>query len=262
LVSAAFTLFKANWQQLVLLGLAYVAIVFVIGLLMGVLFAAIASSTVAAVILGILTVGLVVAASCALSGAVTRLVATDVVRQPITVSESLRWGMAHIGPILVISLLVLAVFMTIGIALFLVMWAIVGSADSLNDLGGALLILLLGYLVMAFFGLALSMAVPSFVIEGATGMDAIRRSWSLVLSHFWHALGTLALTYLVLFGISILIGIIGSASDVLQTILSFLAQVLFVPFLSLVIVLLYVNLRVKSGGTTQETLRNELAANA
>lgn len=249
IVSSAFNKFGENWKQLIGISLAFVAVMFVIGLLLGLALAALIDSIAGATIAGLLLFGLFFVASMVMTGAVTRLVASDVAGIPTTVSESIRYGMTHMGSILVVGLLVFAILvveMLVGILL-------AGALDA-----AALLILV--FLGAAFLGLALSLSIPALVIENKRGSEALSRSWALIMSAFGHALGTFALAYLVVLAASIVISIIGSASDVLLQILNFILQVVVLPFFSLVLVLLYVNLRVKAGGVTKDTLQAELRA--
>ena len=160
--------------------------------------------------------------------------------------------MTHVGPILLVSLIVFAVILVeliVGVLIAKVVDAPVW--------------LVLVFLGALFLALMFSVAIPALVVEGKSGANAVNRSWDLVRRAFGHALGTLALAYLVVLAAGILVAIIGSASDVLLAILNFALQVVLLPFFSLVVVLLYVNLRVKaSGGVTRAQLRAELARTA
>jgi hypothetical protein len=251
IVSAAFAIFQQHWRNLILISIVYVAILFVVGLVVALIFGALAGTVAGATIAALVSVALFLVASFALTGAVTRLVASEVAGVPTTVSDSVRYGVAHIGPIAGVSLLVFAILvaeMLVGVLLI----AATGA--------GALVIpVILG---AAFLGFVFSMAIPALVVESKTGTEALSRSWQLILSNFGHALGTFALAYLVVFVVGTVVGIIGAASPALQTILNLVLQVVLLPFFSLVLVLLYVNLRVKTGGLTQETLREELRRSA
>jgi membrane protein implicated in regulation of membrane protease activity len=108
--------------------------------------------------------------------------------------------------------------------------------------------------------LTLSMSIPALVIENKRGSEALSRSWALIMSAFGHSLGTLALTFLVLIAGSIAAGVVGTAGETMYVIANLALQVITLPFVSLVLVLLYVNLRVKAGGITKDSLRAELRA--
>lgn len=250
-ISKAFETYREHWQQLLGLGAIYVLITFAVGLVVALGINAVSDSLAIGVIVGLLSFGLILVAAMVLTGAITRLVASDVAGQPIKISDSLSYGFKRFGPILLISFLVLLVFLGIEIVMVL-----------LASLFAPVLWILLGIVVLLSVGVLLAMAVPSFVVEGIKGSSALSRSIALVKPHFWHALGTFALMYLIFFGASIVVGFIGSASSVLSSILSLLLQIVFVPFFSLVVVLLYVNLRVKSGGITAASLREELSRTA
>ena len=72
------------------------------------------------------------------------------------------------------------------------------------------------------------------------------------MSAFGHSLGTLTLTFLVLIAGSIAAGVVGTVGEATSVIANLALQVITLPFVSLVLVLLYVNLRVKAGGITEE----------
>lgn len=251
IISGAFELYGQYWKQLIGLGAVYALVVFVAGLLIALLVSAAVSagSGALAFVASILSIGLLFVAAFAMAGAVTRLVASDVAGAPIGISDSLSWGFKHFGPILVIALLSFLIIVAV---------EIVGALLTLVFFPFFILLLIAVFVV----ALGLSMAVPAFAVEGVTAGAALSRSWNLVKPHFWHALGVYALTMLIFWGVGIVLGIIGQASDVLAQILNLLLLIVAVPFVGLVAVLLYVNLRVKAGGVTQDTLRAELQANA
>jgi len=251
IVSGAFATFAEHWQQLILFSIVYVVVLFVIGLLIGLLFEAIADSVAGATIAALVSVGLFLVASFAFTGAVTRLVASDLAGTPTTVSESMRYGMRNIGPIALVSVLVFTIILVemligifIAVAIDAALW---------------LLLVMLG----AFFvGFVFSMAIPALVIEGIHGTATLSRSWQLITTNFGHALGTFVLAYLVVLAVGIVAGIIGSASDVLRAIVNVALQLVVLPFFSLVLVGLYLNLRVRTGGLTTATLQEELRRGA
>jgi hypothetical protein len=252
IINEAFSTFQSNWQQLVTIGLIAAVATLVVGLILGAILKAIDNSTAGSTIVALVTFGLFLVVSLAITGAVTRLVASDIAGSPISIQDSISYGLTHVGPILVVSLIVFAV-----ILVELVVGVLIARVV---DASAWLVLVFLGAL---FLALMFSLSIPALVVEGQHGADAVKRSWDLVKSAFGHSLGTFALAYLVVIAAGIVVAIIGSASDVLLAILNFLLQVVLLPFFSLVLVLLYVNLRVKSGsGLTRAQLRDELARTA
>jgi hypothetical protein len=52
---------------------------------------------------------------------------------------------------------------------------------------GFILLVIPGIIFLVF----LSVSVPALVVENRRGTEAMKRSWNLVSSHFWHALGVI-----------------------------------------------------------------------
>jgi hypothetical protein len=250
IIGGAFKQWGDNWKALLgisaLFVVGIIAITAVLGLLFGAVFDSDAGIAIGTAVGGVafLLFGLV------LSGALTRMIATELVGQPIGVSQSISWGMAHLGPIFVVSLLVALISLAISFV------GVLLDEITNGTLFGTLLSIV--QIVVTVF---LAFSIPALVVEGIRGSNALRRSVDLVKPHFWHALGTFALAYLVVIAGTIIAFLFFFFWPLV--VLALFALFLFLlPFFSLVTVLLYVNLRVKSGGTTQETLRSELAANA
>ncbi|HSH33605.1 MAG TPA: hypothetical protein VLB31_08285 [Actinomycetota bacterium] len=252
IIGRAFSSLGEHWKPLLGISAVFTAISFVAGLLIG-LAAGDTGDTMdpdtSAMIAVLVGTGLYFIVWMAMTGALTRLVASEVAGAPGGVAESLRYGLRHLGSILVVGLLLFAI---------LFVEILVGSlfAGALHA-PFLLFFVLLGAL---FLGLTLSMSIPALVIENKRGSEALSRSWALIMSAFGHSLGTLALTFLVLVAGSIAVGVVGTAGDVMSVIANLVLQVISLPFVSLVLVLLYVNLRVKAGGITKDSLRAELRA--
>jgi hypothetical protein len=252
IIGRAFSTLGEHWKPLLGISAAFTAISFVAGLLIGLAAGDSGdtmepdTSTTIAVLVG---TGLYFIVWMAMTGALTRLVASEVAGAPGGVAESLRYGLRHLGSILVVGLLLFAI---------LFVEILVGSL-----LTGALhapFLFLFVFLGALFLGLTLSMSIPALVIENKRGSEALSRSWALIMSAFGHSLRTLALTFLVLLAGSIAAGVVGTAGETMSVIANLALQVVTLPFVSLVLVLLYVNLRVKAGGITKDSLRAELRA--
>ncbi|MBI3648897.1 MAG: hypothetical protein HY240_09145 [Actinobacteria bacterium] len=261
MISGAFSHFKENWKTLIGFSAVFFVALIAIGLVLGLLLIGLVlrplfhSGTnpgmLGAGFLGtfLLMYGLVFVAAMVMTGALTRLVATELAGVPITISQSLSYGMRRLGSILWVSLLVFfAVLAAELVGLLLVL---------------AVRILILPvYLATSALGLTLSMAVPVLVVEGARGPQALTRSWQLVSKHFWHVLGTFALMYLLVFAIFVGVMIVSVVLKGFGILIGLGLDLALFPILSLVIVGLYMNLRVKSGGLTLEMVRTELSGSA
>jgi hypothetical protein len=252
IIGRAFSTLGEHWKPLLGISAVFTAISFVSGLLIG-LAAGDTSDTMdldtSATIAVLVGTGLYFIVWMAMTGALTRLVASEVAGASGGVAESLRYGLRHLGSILVVGLLLFAI---------LFVEILVGSLFA----GAVHAPFLLFFVILGalFLGLTLSMSIPALVIENKRGSEALSRSWALIMSAFGHSLGTLTLTFLVLLAGSIAAGVVGTSGDVMSVIANLALQVVTLPFVSLVLVLLYVNLRVKGGGVTKESLRAELRA--
>jgi hypothetical protein len=91
------------------------------------------------------------------------------------------------------------------------------------------------------------------------------RSWNLVKGHFWHVVGVIVVGWLISVVVGLVFGAIGAAIGdlwVLRWIFDVIAQILIAPFIALVTVVLYIDLRARSEALTGDALRTELASNA
>jgi hypothetical protein len=166
-------------------------------------------------------------------GALVRGGAGTVLGRPIDVGGSYRYAFSRIGGLIGLALL-------IGIVVFV----------------GFLMLFIPG-LIFAIF---LSMAVPAFIIERKGATESMSRSWNLVSGSWWHAFGTL-LVALILTGIvTSILTAIGGNNFFLYWIFSALGQILTAPFVALVTIVLYVDLRVRREQLAPETLASELDA--
>jgi hypothetical protein len=247
IIGRAFSTLGEHWKPLLGISAAFTAVSFVAGLLIGLAVTDSTEPDTSDTIVLLAGTGLYFIVWMGMTGALTRLVASEVAGVPGGVAESLRYGLHHLGSILVVGLLVFAI---------LFVEILVGSlfAGALH----APALLFFVFLGAAFLALTLSMSIPALVIENKRGSEALSRSWSLIMSAFGHSLGTFALTFLVLIGASIPVGIVGAAGETMNVIANLALQTITLPFVSLVLVLLYVNLRVKAGGMTKDSLRAEL----
>jgi hypothetical protein len=185
-------------------------------------------------IAGLIAAAILVIIWAVLQAAITRAAAQATIGDPIDVEGSYRWGLKRFGSVLLVALLV---GLTVGI--------------------GFLLLIIPGIVFLAFF----AVSVPALVVENRRGTDAMRRSWALVSGHFWHALGTIVVAMIIAGVVSGIIGAIGGSNWFLRWIFTAIAQIVTVPFTSLVGVLLYLDLRARKEALTADALRREMATN-
>jgi hypothetical protein len=117
-----------------------------------------------------------------------------------------------------------------------------------------------------YIGVRLAMSVPAAVIEGRRWPQAMTRSWSLVHGHWGHVVATLFLAWLAtgLVG-SLLVGLTAGFTGLLfgdgwlvRMLLQAAVMSLVVPYLLIVWVLLYLDLRTRKERLDLDTLKAEL----
>ena len=211
-----------------------------------------------------LTAGLATAlATILLSGMLTVVVARAVLGRSITIAEAWQRLRGRLPALIALSLLeIAAVLLLVGAVVLL----IAGVARAAN---GALAFLvgfplgLLTLAALAYLFTVLMFAPVAVVLERKSIADAIRRSYQLARRHFWHILGIRALA-------SLAVGVVSAAVAVPFGVLSGLllagqesgqmallaamvsalggaiGQIITTPFSSGVVVLLYVDARMRS----------------
>jgi hypothetical protein len=168
--------------------------------------------------------------------ALLRAAAQVLVGQEVSVGGSVSWGLAHLWPVIWVSL-------AVGVA----------------TAAGYVLLLVPGIILSGCF----VVAVPAVVVEGRRGLDAMSRSWELVKGHWWHAFLTSLVAGLILgFGVGLFSGFFSAlkAHWVLVMAVDIAASAVFTPFATLVAVLLYVDLRVRKEGLTAEVFSQQVVA--
>lgn len=169
-----------------------------------------------------------------LTGAITRAAAGTFLGRDLEIGESYRYGFARFWSIV-----------------------LVGVLSALAIAVGFLLLIVPGFIVLTF----LACAIPVLVIEGRRGREALRRSWNLVRGFGWHVFGTIIVAGL----------ITGIASSVLtapfgdnwaaRSIVASIASVLTMPYMALVGVFIYLDLRVRKERYSAADLERDLASN-
>ena len=170
-----------------------------------------------------------------LTGAIARAAAGSLVGETPTPSDAFKYGFHRLGSIILIGLLV-----------------------ALIVAGGFFLLIIPGII----FAVKLSVSIPALIVENRRGTDAISRSWNLTGGHFWHVLGTWIVAYIIAAIVTAILTAFGGDNWFVRGILSSIASVITTPFVALVTVLLYLDLRSRKEALSEEVLRRELAASS
>jgi hypothetical protein len=166
-------------------------------------------------------------------GAVARYVAGLAVGKELEIGEAYRFGYARMWSILLVSVLV-------GLAVT----------------GAFLLLIIPGFFVMT----RLFASVPALVVEGRRGRSALRRSWSLVDGNGWRVFGTILLVGLITGLVSSVFAVATDPGWLGQAIAAALGGVVTGPFVALVGILLYLDLRARREHPTVAKVRREFEA--
>jgi hypothetical protein len=170
-------------------------------------------------------------------GAMARAAAAAAAGEDLGVRRSYRFGFARVWSLLVVIVTV---------------WLLVGLGT---------LLVVVGVIV----GVTLAAAIPALAVEGGRPRGALSRSWRLVDGRWWHTFGTILLTWLL---VGVAVNLIDSAAGgladgwVAQTVAQALSIVLATPFIALVGVLLYLDLRARKEPLDADVLRRDLQASA
>jgi hypothetical protein len=108
------------------------------------------------------------------------------------------------------------------------------------------------------------------LLEGLGGTKALRRSFRLVRHHWWKTFGTLFVAYLLTFVLGFVGSLIGAAlgsavgndsalAVIVQQVVDVLTEAVTLPFLAAVVVVLYVDLRVRKEAFDLALLADHIA---
>jgi hypothetical protein len=170
-----------------------------------------------------------------LTGAIAWAVATILVGREPNLAESYRFGYRRIWSILLVTVL-----------------------SGLAVLAGLILFVIPGIFVFV----RLFASVPAVVVEGRRGTDALSRSWNLVKGYGWPVFGALAVTLLLSWIVTVILSIPAGDSFLAGWIFGSIASIVTMPYMTLVIGLLYFDLRVRKEQLDVATLDRELQAAA
>lgn len=218
----------------------------------------------AGLVAGFLSSAVVTAlATILLSGMLTVVVARAVLGSEITIGEAWRKVRGRLPSLIALSLLeILAVALLVaGVAL-----VVVGVAGTAGGVTAALIgvpLALTTLLAIGYLFTVLSFAPVAVVLERKPVLASVRRSFALVRNRFWRILGTRLLATLVAIMVSaavlvpfVVIGGVLSmdhgsggtdaVSTLLGTVGQAIGQIITAPFTAGVVVLLYVDARIRS----------------
>ena len=242
ILSVAFEVYKANAAKLIqIVAIVVIPLTFVLALLTQVAFKQHCdkTSTLSECVSGlghsllISAIGwfIAIAIQQLLLGALTRGAAGALIGRDVDVSASYGYAFLRLGPLIGLALLVALV---VGI--------------------GFILLVIPGIIVLVF----LAASVPAFIIEGLGVTDSMSRSWKLVSGSWWHTLAVILVAAIIAGLINAILTAIGGHTFLGVWILSAIAQIITAPFVALVSVVLYVDLRARHESLNATTLAMDL----
>jgi hypothetical protein len=166
-----------------------------------------------------------------LLGAVTRGGASAMIGRDVDVSASYRYAFSRLGGLIGLALLIALV---VGV--------------------GFILLIIPGIIVLVF----LAVAVPAFIIERLGVTESMSRSWKLVSGSWWHVLVVIVVAGIIAGVINGILTAIGGHTFLGVWILSAIAQIITAPFVALVGIVLYVDLRARHEGLDANALAADL----
>ena len=168
-----------------------------------------------------------------LTGAITRAAAGTFLGRDLEIGESYRYGFARFWSIVLVGLLS-------GLAIAV----------------GFLLLIVPGFIVLTF----LTCAIPALVIEGTRGRQALRRSWNLVRGRGWPVFGTIIVATLVTSLVNSLLTAPFGDNWAARSIGASIASVITMPYMALVGVFIYLDVRVRKEQYSAAELERDLAS--
>jgi len=168
-----------------------------------------------------------------LTGAITRAAAGTFLGRDLEIGESYRYGFARFWSIVLVGLLS-------GLAIAV----------------GFLLLIVPGFIVLTF----LSCAIPALVIEGKRGREALRRSWSLVRGRGWPVFGTIIVATILTSLVNSLLTSPFGDNWAARSIGASIASIITMPYMALVGVFIYLDLRVRKEQYSAAELERDRAS--
>jgi hypothetical protein len=248
ILSVAFDVYKANAAKLIqIVAIVVIPLTFVLALFTQVVFKQncdidqiqtvnditrnCVSSLARSLSLGALGYFIAVAIQQLLLGALTRGGASALIGREVDVSGSYQYAFSRLGGLIGLALLIALV---VGV--------------------GFILLVIPGIIFLVF----LAVAVPAFIIERLGVTDSMSRSWKLVSGSWWHVLGVIVVAGIIAGVINGILAAIGGSSFFGAWILSAIGQIITAPFVALVGIVLYVDLRARHEALDANTLAGDL----
>jgi MFS family permease len=168
-----------------------------------------------------------------LTGAITRAAAGTFLGRDLDIGESYRYGFARFWSIVLVGLLS-------GLAIAV----------------GFLLLIVPGFIVLTF----LTCAIPALVIEDKRGREALRRSWNLVRGRGWPVFGTILVAFLINGIVNSLLTAPFGDNWAARSIGASIASIITMPYMALVGVFIYLDVRVRKEQYSAAELERDLAS--
>ena len=169
-----------------------------------------------------------------LTGAITRAAAGTFLRRDLEIGESYRYGLARFW-----SIVLVGVLCALAIAV------------------GFILLIIPGFIVLTF----LACSIPALVIEDKRGREALRRSWDLVRGHGWHVFGTIIVAAVLNGLVNGLLTAPFADNYAARSIVAAIASAITMPYMALVGVFIYLDMRVRKERYSAADLERDLASN-
>ena len=170
-----------------------------------------------------------------LTGAITRAAAGTFLGRDLEIGESYRYGLARFWSIVLIGVL-----------------------STLAIMGGFILLIVPGFIVLTH----LTCAIPALVIEDQRGRAALRRSWNLVRGRGWAVFGTIIVAGLISGIVNGLLTAPFGDNWAARSIAASIASVLTMPYMALVGVFIYLDMRVRKEQYAAADLERDLTSTA
>ena len=170
-----------------------------------------------------------------LTGAITRAAAGTFLGRDLEIGESYRYGFARFWSIVLIGVLC-----------------------ALAIAGGFILLIIPGFIVLAH----LACAMPALVIEDQRGRQALRRSWNLVRGRGWPVFWTIIVAGLLTGLVNSLLTAPFGDNWAARSLGASIASVITMPYMALVGVFIYLDLRVRKEQYAAAELERDLATTA
>jgi len=232
ILSVAFDVYKANAAKLIqIVAIVVVPLTFVLALLTQVAFKQnceniqtlndvnkCVGSLGRSLFIGAIGWFIAIAIQQLIQGALTRGAAGALIGREVDVNASYRYAFSRLWGLIGLAILIALV---VGV--------------------GFILLIIPGIIFLVF----LAVSVPAFIIERLGVTESMSRSWKLVSGSWWHVLGVIVVAAIIAGVINGILTAIGGHTFFGVWIMSTIAQLITAPFVALVGVVLYVDLRAR-----------------